>query len=168
MYPSEFTAKLHHLMHPISSCDYYWAAGISSFTCVSGDCVIDVIRVLASIRSIYSMYNVSCTSLIPRSAADFGLSSSIMIIVLAVPGNLLTILSMVNSASLLRNSTTYFIINLAAADLLFAIINLPMTAVRYALCSWPFGHLLCQLYPFLFYSNVAVSLMTITFITLNR
>ncbi|XP_053212202.1 protein trapped in endoderm-1-like [Panonychus citri] len=114
------------------------------------------------------MYSSECTTLVPRGAADLATISSLIIILIGVPGNLIVILSLFSSSKLLSNPTTKFIINLAIADLIFCSINLPLTSIRYYTCSWPFGDLICHLYPFLFYSNVAVSLMSITAITINR
>ncbi len=94
---------------------------------------------------------------------------SVIIIIIGIIGNSLTIIALIKGSPKLQNhSTTKFVINLAITDLLFCSINLPLTTVRYATRSWPFGEFICQLYPFFFYGNVATSLMSITCISINR
>jgi len=43
-----------------------------------------------------------------------------------------------------------------------------MTASRYMYQKWVFGETLCSLFPFFFYGNVAVSLLSMVAITINR
>ncbi|KAH9520826.1 hypothetical protein DERF_004513, partial [Dermatophagoides farinae] len=66
------------------------------------------------------------------------------------------------------STTTIFVINLAIADLLFCSLVMPLQSGRYLTRSWPFGQLLCRLYPLFYYGTVATSLMMITAITINR
>jgi len=61
-----------------------------------------------------------------------------------------------------------FIVSLAFSDLLFSAINLPLTSVRYFYQRWVFGDQLCRIFPFLFYGNVAASLMSMVAVTINR
>lgn len=110
----------------------------------------------------------NCSESIPRPAANLAVFASLIIIILGTSLNFVTVLCLVSNSKLFSNPTTKFVINLTAADLVFCLISLPITLVRYATCSWPFGEFVCQLYPFLFYVNVAVSLLTITTITINR
>lgn len=67
-----------------------------------------------------------------------------------------------------RNATAFFIINLSLADLLFCCFNLPLAASTYWHSAWTHGDMLCRLFPLLRYGLSAVSLFTITAITLNR
>ncbi|RWS03304.1 7 transmembrane receptor (rhodopsin family)-like protein 11 [Dinothrombium tinctorium] len=116
-----------------------------------------------------TIVDYECSSAIPRGAAIYGFIWSLLVIAIGIPGNLLTVIALVRCApKLLKHATTKFVINLAIADLIFCTFNLPMTSIRFLTCSWPFGDILCQLYPFFFYGNVAVSLMTITCITIDR
>ena len=49
----------------------------------------------------------------------------------SVPGNLLTVVALLRCQKLRSHATTAFVISLAASDLLFSAINLPLTASRY-------------------------------------
>ncbi|XP_023333494.1 protein trapped in endoderm-1 [Eurytemora carolleeae] len=88
--------------------------------------------------------------------------------VVGVVGNLFTVVALIKCAKLRTHATTTFVISLAASDLLFSSINLPLTACRYIHEEWLLGDTLCRLYPVLFYGNVGVSLMNMVAITLNR
>lgn len=103
----------------------------------------------------------------PRGATLFAATCCIIFIFIGVIGNVLTMLALSRCIKL-RNATTAFVISLCAADLLFCSINLPLTASRYIHEEWLLGDTLCALFPFFFYGNVAVSLMSMTAITINR
>ena len=51
--------------------------------------------------------------------------------VIMSPGNLLTVVALLRCQKLRSHATTAFVISLAASDLLFSAINLPLTASRY-------------------------------------
>lgn len=103
----------------------------------------------------------------PRGATIFAAICAVLFIIFGILGNLLTILALCRCAKL-RNATTAFVISLCTADLLFCTFNLPLTASRYIHQSWLLGETMCTLFPFFFYGNVAVSLMSMTAITINR
>ncbi len=50
----------------------------------------------------------------------------------SIPGNLLTVVALLRCPKLRTHATTAFVISLAASDLLFSAVNLPLTAVRCA------------------------------------
>ncbi|KAF2366463.1 G protein-coupled receptor rhodopsin-like [Trinorchestia longiramus] len=83
-------------------------------------------------------------------------------------GNLTTIVALSRSVKLRVHATTAFIISLSVSDLLFCTINLPLTASRYIHEAWVLGDALCSVFPFFFYGNVAVSLLNLVAITVNR
>lgn len=104
-------------------------------------------------------------------------------------GNLITILALLRCSKLRSHATTAFVLSLCISDLLFCTISLPLTAVRYInevsvylivdskflftfflilFQAWTLGETLCKLFPVLFYGNVAVSLLSMVGITLNR
>ena len=85
---------------------------------------------------------------------------------LGIFGNLVTVVSLVRDRKLRAQATSVFVISLAVSDLLFCSINLPLTAVRFFQRAWTLGPLLCRLYPFFFYGNYAVSL--ISMVSLKR
>lgn len=97
----------------------------------------------------------------------FAFTFSIIFAVVGSVGNLTTVIALARCRRL-RNATTAFVISLAIADFIFCSINLPLTAVRYANQKWILGDELCSVFPFLFYGNVAASLLFMTAITLNR
>nr|XP_046919242.1 protein trapped in endoderm-1-like [Dermatophagoides farinae] len=110
---------------------------------------------------------------IPEGAAIIGFIATILICIIGIIGNLITIIALIKQQINHQNShhsstTTIFVINLAIADLLFCSLVMPLQSGRYLTRSWPFGQLLCRLYPLFYYGTVATSLMMITAITINR
>ncbi|XP_050301299.1 protein trapped in endoderm-1 isoform X2 [Anthonomus grandis grandis] len=82
--------------------------------------------------------------------------------------NFITILALCQSTKLKTHCTTAFVISLCVSDLIFCAVNLPLTAARYIYETWIFGDALCQLFPVLFYGNVAGSVLSMTAIAINR
>lgn len=103
----------------------------------------------------------------PASLLHFATFCLVLFITIGVPGNLLTILAL-SKARKLHNATTAFIVNLSVADLLFCLFNLPLVISTFLHRGWVHGELLCTLFPFFRYSNVAVSLFSVLAITINR
>ncbi|XP_075156904.1 G-protein coupled receptor moody [Haematobia irritans] len=91
----------------------------------------------------------------------------ILFVVIGVPGNILTIFAL-SRGKQNRNSTAVFIINLSVSDLLFGGFNLPLAASTFLRRAWIHGDLLCRLFPLLRYGLLAVSLFTVSLITINR
>lgn len=83
-------------------------------------------------------------------------------------GNLLTIVALLKCERLRKHATTAFLLSLTFSDLLFCAIMMPMQAVRYYYQAWTFGDFLCQVFPFVFYSNVCVSMLSMILMTINR
>lgn len=83
-------------------------------------------------------------------------------------GNMATIVALLRSRKLRRNSANLFVVNLAAADFIFCAFNLPLNASKWYNQEWVLGTTLCRLFPFLFYGNLAVSIMNLLMITINR
>ncbi|CAG7835392.1 unnamed protein product [Allacma fusca] len=104
----------------------------------------------------------------PRAATIAAASCAILFIVLGVVGNLITIFALCTSRKLRMHATTWFVLSLCISDLIFCVVNLPLTASRYIHESWIHGITLCRLFPFFFYGNVATSLMSMVAITINR
>lgn len=91
----------------------------------------------------------------------------VLFMVIGVPGNVITLLSLWRTPRL-RTATTTFVLSLSAADLLFCLVNLPLTAMRYFKRCWLFGDTSCAIFGFFFYGNVATSLLSMTAITVSR
>ncbi|XP_077290199.1 trapped in endoderm 1 [Arctopsyche grandis] len=112
--------------------------------------------------------NVTFTITYPRSATLAAFTCAIIFIIFGVIGNLITALALLRCPKLRGHATTTFVLSLCVSDLLFCSINLPLTASRYLYQRWILGDVLCQLFPVIFYGNVAVSLLSMVAITLNR
>nr|CAD7447963.1 unnamed protein product [Timema bartmani] len=104
----------------------------------------------------------------PRSATILAAACAVIFSVIGVTGNLVTALALLRCRKLRKHATTAFVISLSVSDLLFSAINLPLTASRYVNEAWVLGPTLCKLFPFFFYGNVAVSLLSMVAITINR
>jgi len=103
-----------------------------------------------------------------QSLTLFAATSAIFLCLVGVTGNLLTVVALTRDKKLRQQATTTFVISLAISDLLFCAINLPLTAARYIQQEWTLGPVLCRMFPFFFYGNVAASLMSMVAITINR
>ncbi|XP_016949585.1 protein trapped in endoderm-1 [Drosophila biarmipes] len=104
----------------------------------------------------------------PHSATLFAAISACVFVTIGVLGNLITLLALLKSPTIREHATTAFVISLSISDLLFCSFSLPLTAVRFFQESWTFGTTLCKIFPVIFYGNVAVSLLSMVGITLNR
>ncbi|XP_074649151.1 neuropeptide FF receptor 2-like [Tubulanus polymorphus] len=87
--------------------------------------------------------------------------------VLAIIGNVLVV-SVVYKNPRMHTVTNYFIVNLAVADLLVAIIVLPITLVDTILTNWRFGGVMCKAIPFLQGMVVSASVNTLAAIAIDR
>lgn len=103
-----------------------------------------------------------------KEATIFAACCASIFCVVGIVGNFVTILALIKCPKLRGHATTAFILSLCVSDLLFCTINLPLTAARFAYEEWIFGDVLCKLFPVLFYGNVAVSVLNMVAITLNR
>lgn len=113
--------------------------------------------------------NLTMNSVIySETAVTTALIFCIAFIILGVLGNFCTIAAILKSRKLRKSPTSVFIVSLSFADLIFCSFNLPLTAIRYYHQKWILGDLLCKLFPFFFYLNVAASLFNMVAITINR
>lgn len=104
----------------------------------------------------------------PHSATLFAAICACIFVVIGVLGNLITILALLKCPKMRGHATTAFVLSLCISDLLFCSFSLPLTAVRYFQEAWTLGDTLCKIFPVIFYGNVAVSLLSMVGITLNR
>ncbi|KAH3789207.1 hypothetical protein DPMN_167382 [Dreissena polymorpha] len=91
----------------------------------------------------------------------------ICIIICTISGNT-TVLLAVYCDRRLRSTTNYFIVNLAAADLLLGITVLPLSASLEILHYWPFGPLLCDIWASFDVLWCTASIMTLCVISIDR
>ncbi|XP_023341816.1 G-protein coupled receptor moody isoform X3 [Eurytemora carolleeae] len=103
----------------------------------------------------------------PDWMLNMAFSFCIIFLVCGLPGNIVTILALCKCKKV-RNTTAIFIINLSVSDLLFCSFNLPLAASVFQARRWVWGSQLCQLFPFLRYGLLAVSIFNILAITINR
>ncbi|XP_011309700.1 orexin receptor type 1 isoform X2 [Fopius arisanus] len=68
----------------------------------------------------------------------------------------------------MRNVTNYYIVNLAIADLMVIILCLPSTVLWDVTETWFLGNCLCKAIPYLQTVSVSVSILTLTFISIDR
>ncbi|XP_013787853.1 orexin receptor type 2-like [Limulus polyphemus] len=94
-------------------------------------------------------------------------SLHMMVFLVGLVGNALVCLSVYRNLSM-RTVTNYFIVNLAFADFLVIIICLPPTVLWDVTETWFFGAVLCKLVVYLQSVSVSVSVLTLTFISLDR
>ncbi|KAL7030087.1 hypothetical protein ACKWTF_006512 [Chironomus riparius] len=93
---------------------------------------------------------------------------AVLFCIFGVLGNLLTIIALLKCERLRKHATTSFLLSLTFSDFLFCAIMMPMQAVRYYYQAWTFGDFLCQIFPFVFYSNVCISMLSMILMTINR
>ncbi|XP_022252657.1 G-protein coupled receptor moody-like [Limulus polyphemus] len=103
----------------------------------------------------------------PPALLSFGAACCIVFSIIGIPGNLISIGALARSPRL-RNATTTFIINLCVADAIFCAFSIPLSASTFLRRKWVHGDALCVLFPLIRYSNVAVSLLSVVAITVNR
>ncbi|XP_031828526.1 trapped in endoderm 1 isoform X1 [Nomia melanderi] len=104
----------------------------------------------------------------PRSVTIVAAVCAIIFSIVGVAGNLVTVVALLKYTRLRRHATTAFVISLSISDLIFSAVNLPLTASRYLNEAWVLGDTLCKIFPLFFYGNVAVSLLSMVAITINR
>lgn len=104
----------------------------------------------------------------PRPVTIAAAVCAIIFSIVGVAGNLVTVIALLKYTRLRRHATTAFVISLSISDLIFSAVNMPLTASRYLNEAWVLGETLCKIFPLFFYGNVAVSLLSMVAITINR
>lgn len=90
-----------------------------------------------------------------------------VIIVISLFGNIL-VCHVVIKNKRIQSATSFFIVNLAVADIMITLLNTPFTLVRFVSSTWVFGKLMCHVSRFVQYCSVHVSVLTLTAIALDR
>ncbi|XP_046745602.1 protein trapped in endoderm-1 [Diprion similis] len=104
----------------------------------------------------------------PRPVTIVAAVCAIVFGIVGVTGNLMTAIALLKYPRIRKHATTAFVISLSISDLIFSAINMPVTASRYIELNWILGGVMCRLFPIFFYGNVAVSLLSMVAITINR
>ncbi|KAK9692605.1 7 transmembrane receptor (rhodopsin family) [Popillia japonica] len=104
----------------------------------------------------------------PRAATVFASICAILFCIIGFLGNFVTILALARCPKLISQATTAFVLSLCISDLIFCSVSLPLIASRYIYERWILGMTCCKLFPVLLYGNVALSLLNMVAITINR
>ena len=107
--------------------------------------------------------------LISRGGWLVGIESTTFLVVLltAVLGNIMLTVAVFKTQTLKR-SQNYYLLSLAATDIIIAITSMPLTLVVFIQGTWPFGNFICQLQGCLISVCSTVSLITLGMIAVNR
>ncbi|GAB0094314.1 protein trapped in endoderm-1 [Sergentomyia squamirostris] len=108
------------------------------------------------------------TTIYPDEATIFAAVCASIFAIVGVLGNSITIVALLRCPKLRSHATTAFVLSLCISDLLFCSMSLPLQAIRYTWQKWTLGETLCHVFPVLLYGNVAVSLLSMVGITMNR
>ncbi|GAB1859168.1 Orexin receptor type 2-like [Camponotus japonicus] len=90
-----------------------------------------------------------------------------VVFVVGLIGNALVCMAVYRNHTM-RTVTNYFIVNLAVADLLVLLICLPPSVLWDVTETWFLGLKLCKAVPYLQTVSVSVSILTLTFISIDR
>lgn len=90
------------------------------------------------------------------------------VIVVSVAGNGLVVFCILSTRRM-RTPTNYFLLNLAAADILMAVVCVPFTFVANVLMSrWPFGRALCPIVTYVQTVSVHLGAFTLVGVSVDR
>ncbi|OAD62416.1 Orexin receptor type 2 [Eufriesea mexicana] len=95
------------------------------------------------------------------------IASHSIVFVVGLIGNALVCIAVYRNQSM-RTVTNYFIVNLAVADFLVLLLCLPFTVLWDITETWFLGLTLCKAVPYLQTVSVTVSILTLTFISIDR
>ncbi|XP_063058222.1 G-protein coupled receptor 83 [Engraulis encrasicolus] len=90
-----------------------------------------------------------------------------VIIVISLFGNSVVCHVVVKNKRM-HSVTSFFIMNLAIADLMITLLNTPFTLVRFVHSTWVFGKAMCHVSRFAQYCSVHVSALTLVAIAIDR
>ncbi|XP_015790997.1 orexin receptor type 1 isoform X2 [Tetranychus urticae] len=107
------------------------------------------------------------SNIIPRPYEWIFITLHTLVFIIGLTGNALICLFVYRNRHL-RNVTNYFIVNLAVADFLVILICLPPTVLWDITNTWFFGDLMCKLVVYFQFVSVSVSVLTLTFISVDR
>ncbi|XP_054724107.1 orexin receptor type 2-like [Uloborus diversus] len=103
----------------------------------------------------------------PSSPEWILITLHVTVFLVGLVGNALVCVSVYRNHTM-RTVTNYFIVNLAVADFLVILICLPPTVLWDVTKTWFFGSITCKLVLYLQNVSVSVSVLTLTFISVDR
>ncbi|KAL5277426.1 CCKAR family protein [Megaselia abdita] len=98
---------------------------------------------------------------------DFQISLCICIFCLAVIGNFLVILTLIQNRRM-RTITNLFLLNLAISDMLLGVFCMPVTLIGTVLRNFIFGDFMCRFLPYMQACSICVSAWTLVAISCER
>ncbi|CAL4111125.1 unnamed protein product [Meganyctiphanes norvegica] len=127
-----------------------------------------LVRLVVTQKTFFSIDKKCCYYIKPWVSTCVGVMF-IAYMIFGITGNALTIVALLRCPRV-RNVTAAFIISLCVADFLFCILVLPWEVSRFVARRWLWGNTgwICTIFPLIKYWNVAVSLLSIAMITINR
>lgn len=90
-----------------------------------------------------------------------------LMIIIASLGNIL-VMWVILAHRRMRNATNYFLLNLSAADLLMATLNVIFNFIFMIDSNWPFGAYYCQINNFVANMSVSSSVFSIVAVSIDR
>ncbi|XP_071114526.1 neuropeptide CCHamide-1 receptor-like [Haliotis cracherodii] len=91
----------------------------------------------------------------------------VLIFIIGIFGNILLLCSFIKHKTF-GTPHNVFVINLAIGDLVILFVSLPFNATWYYLLSWPYGEAICKLSHFAETLGTAVSVFTLTILSIER
>ncbi|CAN8002022.1 unnamed protein product, partial [Ixodes hexagonus] len=132
------------------------SSGLTNASCVNDLCVSE-----AEYLDLLEEY-------IFPSSYEWGLIGlHVAVFVVGLVGNTLVCVAVYRNQAM-RTVTNYFIVNLAVADFLVILVCLPPTVLWDVTETWFFGAALCKVVLYLQCVSVSVSVLTLTFISVDR
>lgn len=95
------------------------------------------------------------------------LTAFIILIAVALSGNLIVIW-IVMAHKRMRTVTNYFLVNLAAADTLISLLNIPFISTFLLYQNWWYGELWCRCANFVSICSLSASVLTLMAIAIDR
>lgn len=103
------------------------------------------------------------------SMAELYIEGTILIIIalVALVGNVSVYFIVIRNKKL-RTITNFFILGLAAADILVSVANMPVTAVALFAGNWPLDYMSCLVFGFINMLTLCSSVLSLCNISINR
>ncbi|XP_064648828.1 galanin receptor type 1-like [Lineus longissimus] len=113
----------------------------------------------------YDYYTYASDLVLPEAYAIPSIFGFIFVVGLV--GNSFVVYVVLRNGAM-KTVTNLYLVNLAVADLLFLVFCVPFTAWLYVLPNWIFGEPMCKLTSYLMVVTMAVSILTLTAMGLER
>jgi hypothetical protein len=82
--------------------------------------------------------------------------------------NVIALIVIYTRGSIRDEAFTPFVVSLTLADLIFSLVCLPITAVRFFTRTWIFPECTCEIFPVFFYANMCISTFSLALIAISR